>query len=275
MLFGAIGYSILEHSEIFSDIKIILISDKHDEEDKICKSYDGKIVDSIMISDYLKKLIGKNYILLLEEIPYGGELVSLWNDSDHVINTRKLYLESLNNEKLKNKIIPFDIRLDLISNMSNEYYLNQILRKYIINITNFCLLKCPIFKEFKIYENIDKSFISSYYREILDKFYFCTKYYEKYLDYKIKDIPHYNNIIDTIELLLSDIMEFYCILKICDLIDRNNKKLVIYCGLYHIEKIKDKLINYFKFRKIYDRGIMKMADIEKINQTCSDIPINV
>ena len=70
-------------------------------------------------------------------------------------------------------------------------------------------------------------------------------------------------------------MEFYCILKICDLINTNNKKIVIYCGLYHIEKIKHKLINYFKFRKIYDKGIMKMTDIEKINQTCSDIPINV
>ena len=276
MLFGAIGYSILEHSEIFSDIKIILISDKHDEENKFCKSSDGKIVDSIMISEYLKKLIGRNYILLLEEIPYTGELISLWNESEHVINTRKLYLESLKNEKLKNKIIPFDIRLDLITNMNSDYYLNQILRKYIANITNFCLLKCPIFKEFKIYnKNIDKSFISSYYREILDKFYFCIKYYEKYLDHQIKLIPNHNNIIDTIELLLSDIMEFYCILKICDIINTNNKKIVIYCGLYHIEKIKDKLINYFKFRKIYDKGIMRMTDIDKINQTCSDIPINV
>jgi len=70
-------------------------------------------------------------------------------------------------------------------------------------------------------------------------------------------------------------MEFYCILKIYDLIELDNKKIVIYCGLYHIEKIKDKLVNYFKFKKVYDNGIVKMIDIEKISQSCSDIPINI
>ena len=137
MLFGAIGYTILENSLLFPNLKIILISDKHDEDEKSCKSKSGEIIDSIDISEYLKKLIEKKYTVLLEEIPYLGDLVTLWNESDHVMTIRKLYLECIKNYKTKDRIFAFDIRLDLVKNMSSEYYLDQKLIDYIENMQKF------------------------------------------------------------------------------------------------------------------------------------------
>lgn len=275
MLFGAIGYTILEKSLLFPNLKVILISDKHDEDNKICKSQNGEIVNSIDIADYLKKLIEKNYTVLLEEIPYQGELVTLWNDSDHVMTVRKLYLECVNNSKTKNNIFAFDIRLDLVKNMSSEYYLEQKLIDYLENIQQFFLLEYDALKKLRIYNrNIDNSLLGKYYYDILKKYYFFIKTYQPYLNYKIKYIPKYNEVYDTIDLLLSHIIEFYCVSLIFDLIEKTNK-IVIYCGLYHTENIKNKLIEYFKFNKITDKGVVSLNDIEDITQTCSDIPIKL
>lgn len=275
MLFGAIGYTILENSLIFPNLKVILISDKHDEDEKSCKSKSGEIIDSIDISEYLKKLIEKKYTVLLEEIPYLGELVTLWNDSDHVMTIRKLYLECMKDERLKDKIYAFDIRLELVKNMSSEYYLEQKLIDYLKNIQKFFLLEYDELKKLKIYNsNIDNSFLGKYYYDILKKYYFFIKTYQQYLNYKIKDIPKYSEVYDTIDLLLANIIEFYCVSLIFDLINKTNR-IVVYCGLYHTENIKKNLIKYFKFNKIIDKGIVSLEDIDNITQTCSDIPIKI
>ena len=275
MLFGAIGYTILEDSSLFPNLRIILISDKHDEEEKYCKTKNGEIIESIDISEYLKKLIEKNYIVLLEEIPYLGELVTLWNDSDHVMTVRKLYIDCIKDKKLKDKIFAFDIRLDLVKNMTSEYYLEQNLFDYLENIQKFFLLEYDYLKDLKIYNsNIDNSFLGKYYYNILKKYYFFIKTYQKYLNYKIKDIPNYREVYDTIDMILSHIIEFYCVSLIFDFIDRS-EKIVVYCGLYHTQNIKNNLIKYFKFNKITDNGIVSLEDVDNITQTCSDIPIKL
>jgi hypothetical protein len=275
MLFGAIGYTILEDSLLFPNLRIILISDKHDEEEKYCKTKDGEIIDSIDISEYLKKLIEKKYTVLLEEIPYLGELVTLWNNSDHVMTIRKLYLDYIKDDKFKDNIFAFDIRLDLVKNMSSEYYLEQKLFNYIENIQKFFLLEYDYLEDLKIYnKNIDKSFLGKYYYDILKKYYFFIKSIQPYLGYKIKDIPNYNEVYDTIDLILSHIIEFYCIAKIFDLIDKTNR-IVVYCGLYHTQNIKNNLIKYFKFNKIIDNGVVSLEDTDNITHTCSNIPIKL
>jgi hypothetical protein len=273
MIFGAIGYSILGKSNIFPNVEIMLISDQHDEPTTSCKSDDGKIIPSILISDYLRKLILDGYILLLEEIPYSGDLIGLWEDSIHVASTRQLYLNSLNSDKLKNKIIPFDIRLDIIKNLDKNYSDNQILFHYIYNINEFCILKCKHLISLSIYsKNIDKSILGNYYNSILYKFYYFVRNYKSYLNYRIKDIPKKHEIYDTIEILLSDIMEFYCIANIFDLIINNQTKIVINCGLYHIEKLEKLLCKYFNFNILRVYGAMSMNDIDKIKDICIEIP---
>ena len=273
MIFGAIGYSILSKSDIFPNCEILLISDQHDEPSTSCKSDDGKIIPSILISDYLRKLIYDGYILLLEEIPYSGDLVGLWENSIHVASTRQLYIDSLNCDTLKNKIISFDIRLEIINNLSRDYSDNQILSHYIYNIYQFCILKYTYFNNISIYnKNIDKTILGKCYHNILNKFNFFCKNYFDYFNHKIKDILHNNEIYDTIEILLSDIIEFYCSAHIYDLLIKNNNKIVVYCGLYHIEKLQKILCKYFKFNIISNHGVNNMDDIIKIKNICIDIP---
>jgi hypothetical protein len=272
MIFGAIGYSILGNSTIFPNVEIMLISDQHDEPSTSCKSEDGKIIPSILISDYLRKLILNGYVLLLEEIPYSGELVGLWEDSIHVASTRKLYLDSLTCKLLKNKIIPFDIRLEIIKNLDKKFSDEQILSNYIYNINQFCILKYEYIKCTIYSKNIDKSILGKCYHDILYKFYYFIKNYKKYLYNKIKDIPNKHELYDTIEILISDIMEFYCIATIYDLIINNKNKIVINCGLYHIEKLEKLLCKYYKFNVLRMYGTMSMNDIHKIKDICIEFP---
>ena len=274
MIFGAIGYSILGNSSLLPNVTILLLSDQHDEPSTSCKSDDGKVVPSILISDYLRKLMSEDFIVLLEEIPYTGELVGLWEGSIHVESTRKLYLECANND-LKNKIIPFDIRLGIIKNLDKKYSDNQILSAYIYKIYQFCVLESEYFCNFDIYKNIDNSVLNKIYLKILNKFKYFIQHNKEYLYDKIKDIPKSNELYDLIEILLSDIMEFYCIINIINLINNNNKKFVINCGLYHIEKLQNIFIKYFKFDLIKMYGKMRMNDIhdkDRINNICIEIP---
>ena len=273
MIYGAIGYSILGKSLLFKDVNIILLADQHDEPTPSCTSDDGKVVPFVLISDYLKKLIHNNYVVLLEEIPYDGELVGLWEDSIHVATTRKFYLKYKKYDTFKDRIIPIDIRLDLIKNLDKKYSDEQILGKYIYNIYQFCIFKSDCLQSLSIYNNsIDNSILSQCYREILQKFNFFVKIHEKYLNYAIKDIPNNREIYDTIEILLSDIIEFFCIASIYDMIMNNHNKFVIYCGLYHIEKIENMLIKYFKFNLLNTYGTMSMERITNNNNICVKFP---
>lgn len=273
MIYGAIGYSILGKSLLFKNVNIILLADQHDEPTKSCTSDDGKVVPSILISDYLKKLIHNNYIVLLEEIPYDGALVGLWEDSVHVATTRNFYLKYKKYDTFKDRIIPIDIRLDIIKNLDKTYSDEQILGYYIYNIYHFCILKLDCLKNVSIYnKNLDVSILSECYRNILHKFRFFVKTYENYLNHKIKDIPNNREVYDTIEILLSDIIEFFCVLSIYDMIMNNHNKFVIYCGLYHIEKIQNILIKYFKFNILNTYGTMSMERITNNNNICVKFP---
>lgn len=272
MIYGAIGYSILGKSLIFKNVEIILIADQHDEPTSTCTSDDGKIVPFVLISDYLKKLIQNDYIVLLEEIPYDGELVGLWEDSIHVASTRDFYLSCKRNEYLKDRIIPIDIRLDIMKNLDKTYSDEQILGKYIYKIYEFCILKLDLLQNLLIYnDKIDISILGEYYRKILDKFNYFIKIYGLYLNHKIKDIPNKTEVYDTIEILLSDIIEFFCVSSIYNAIMNKKNKFVIYCGLYHTEKIQDILLKYFKFNLLKSHRIMNMV-YEQNNNICIDYP---
>jgi hypothetical protein len=274
MIYGAIGYSILGESEIFKDIEIILLADQHDEPTSICTSDDGKIVPSVLISEYLKKLLHKNYVVLIEEIPYDGELVGLWEDSVHVKNIRKFYLLYKHHKLYKNNIVAFDIRLDIIQNFDKNYSDEKILQDYINKIYEFCIFKLNILQHIPLYSNkIDKSILRDCYFKILNNFTYFIKIHKDYLHLKIKDIPNNKEIYNTIDTLLSDIIEFFCVLSIYNMIINNNKKFVVYCGLYHIENIQQILLKYFKFNLLKTYGTMSMKKI--INHAHNNMCVNL
>ncbi len=260
-IYGAIGYTILFNSELFKDIEILLISDVHHEYMNTCNSSIEMSID-----DYLLQLLNKHYTIILEEIPNNKELIELFSTSQHVKNIRKLYLNNMD------KITAIDIRLDLID-ITDIKSNNNILIKKIINIYNVYLFKNELFKKFTLYnKNIDDTLLGKLYLKLIKKFYnfvyFCNNDLYKYP----KDIYpiQMELIISVLDEILSDIMEFYIMNvlydKINDIIKNNkNKKIVIYCGLYHIEQLEKYIKEYFNFKIKKSEGVIKMTQVDENN----------
>lgn len=253
-IYGAIGYTILNNSDLFKDIEILLISDMHETLTNTCNS-----VYEISIDKYISNLLNKNYTIILEEVPNSKELVELFPNSNHIKNLRKFYLQNID------KISGIDIRLDLmdITNIKNN---NSILIKKILNIYDVYLLKSKLFTHFLLYnEQIDHSILKEYYLKLIKKFhkfiYYCGNDLYKYPKYI--SVIKIEIIITLLEEILSDIMELYTIMtiydKINDIIKYNKpKKIVINCGLYHIEQLEQYLIKYLKFKIKKTEGVVKM-----------------
>ena len=244
LIFGAIGYTILYNSYLFSDYEILLIYDSHDEQVKQCNTNKE---NDIQINNYLELLLEKNYVIMIEEVPINPDkktLVGLWNDSVHVKNIRYFFEKNNNNINL----IPFDIRFELIDSFDETDYNTQTLKKYVHNMYKFFIFKHPFFKDLLLYsKSIDVSFIKNYYITLLIKFHKLIMTHKEDLNKQIQHINNNKELIDNINNLLSDIMEFYVILRLYNDM-QNNKKIVIYGGLIHINNIKKILIKYYKFQ---------------------------
>lgn len=254
MIYGAIGYSILEFSELFQNSRIILISDNHDEEYKDC----GSSVPDIQIESYLEYLLNNNYVIMIEEIPSTKDLVSLFPDSSHVVNIRKLYI----NNKFNKNMIPIDVRFELIDNHDEEYYDKQKLKDYINKISDFFLFKHNFFIGISLYsEKIYVSILKDHYKYLKNKYDIFEKEYNNFFENEIKDIPNKTKVIDKINEILSDIMELYTLIKIYDILNSAEKKIIIYAGLYHISNIKELLIKYYNYKEGENYGSTNMIDI--------------
>ena len=257
MIYGAIGYSILKNSELFDNSRIILISDNHDEEFKDC----GSSVPDIQIESYLEYLLNNNYVTMIEEIPNVRELVSLFPESSHVENTRKFYINNKDNKNL----IPIDVRFELIDNHDEEYYDKQKLKDYISKISEFFLFKHKFFIGLSLYsERIYVSILKSHYKYLLEKYDLFKKKFDKFIEIEIKYIPYKKVLIYEINEILSDIMELYILIKIYDILNNGERKIIIYAGLYHIDKIKNLLINYYKYKEYEKYGSTNINDNENI-----------
>lgn len=255
MIFGSIGYTILNNSTLFPNINILLLYDSHDEQIKKCP--DDNI--DIQINDYLLELLNKKYFVMIEEVPLEKDkklLVELWSDSNHVKNTRKFYLDNKDNKNL----LGFDIRFQLIDSFDESDYNDKTLRNYLIKIYEFFMLEHPYFKDILLYaKTIDKSFIKMYYTDILLKFRNLIIPNKEVLNIKIKNLPNKYFIINDINNILSDIMELYILIKLFDIIQINNN-IVIYGGLIHIDNIKKLLIKYYKFNIKEEFGITQFNE---------------
>jgi hypothetical protein len=266
-IYGAIGYTILYDSDLFKDIEILLISDVHEEFIKKCDSN-----EEISINKYIKDLLDKDYTIILEEIPNNKELEELFPTSNHVKELRTLYLNNFD------KITGIDIRLDIIDITNIKNYDNILIIK-LLNIYNFYLLNNNFLKKCSLYnKKIEKSILKDYYLKLIKKFlnfiYYCDD--DLYKQPKYISPIKIEIIVSALEEILSDIMEFYTIIvlydKINDLLQNNKpKKIVIYCGLYHIEQLEKYIIEYFKFKIKKSDGIVKMNSL--INKYFNDICI--
>jgi len=249
-IYGAIGYTILNQSCIFPNTEILLIADMHDEPIKECSS------KQIMIDDFLKIFLKKNYKIILEEIPSTKELVEIFPQSVHIKNLRKLYLDN------QDKIIAVDIRLDLLDTTLLENSPLPI-TIHLITLFEFFMIKSNLFNNY---------ILKSYYLKLLKKFRNLIKIYIKYLIKKSSDIDKnkLTEIIHSFDDLLVHIMDYYTICKLYDILKENKyNKIVINCGLYHVEQLEKNIIKYLKFNLKKTEGVTKIKDtkINNLNKT--------
>jgi len=260
LIYGSTGYTILYNKSF--DCEILLLSDNHDEHIKQCNSNKK---NDIQINDYLKGLLDKNYIIMVEEVPFRADkttLIGLWDNSDHVKNVRNFYENNITNKNL----IPFDIRFELIDSFDPIDYNESILKNYIKNIYKFFMLEHDFFNDLILYsKKIDDSVIKRYYITLMIKFLNLCEKNKMYLNNKIKSIKNKDMLIEKIQDLVSDIMEFYILIKLYDTI-KLNKKIVIYGGLYHVINIQNLLIKYYDFIILEKYGKMNIE--EKDDNQC-------
>lgn len=98
------------------------------------------------------------------------------------------------------------------------------------------------------------------------------------LDKNIKDLMKDNKLmLEQINDLLSDIMEWYIIAKIYQGINEKKTSFIIHAGLAHTTKIIILLKNYYNYKVINDFGITNMSniDLDLHNNACLYLPINI
>lgn len=258
-LYGLIGYTYLTHNT--KNPKFILILADNHSKLPYCNNY-------TMISDWLKKKSLNNNILL-EEVPRDNiTLKEIFSTSDHTQKLKELFI---NNPKVINGI---DIRPYLIKFSWELLELdkteNMLFNSYLEDINDFFNFKNTKIKELN--KNYNKSNIIKLncyiqFKIIKDNYLNYIEKYKNFLNKNIVDI--FNNdkyILKEFNNILNDIMEFYIILSLFSV---NNKNIIIHTGLVHSEKIIFWLTQCYFYETSEEKGITKVKDIEKITKNTS------
>jgi hypothetical protein len=268
-IYGGIGYSYLQNIINDKPKNLLIIADNHSKL-TYCTNY-------IKISDWLLNKTTTNNILL-EEVPRDDvELKELFNDSDHTRDLKNIFLEN------SDLIQGIDIRPTLIKysweliELSNENTDN--LKQYLELIDLFFNFKhIKIAKNLgKIYtlDYVNKSNLKLHFNEIKKDYDQYIIKYNKYLDKSIVEIFNTNEVIlEEINSLLNNIMEYFIISKIFMLKD-DNKNIIIHCGLFHSQSIIKWLLKYYNYTITDSKGINNISEIPKINDNNGCLNLNM
>jgi len=254
-LYGAIGYTILYNSNIFPDTEILLIADMHDEYNKDCGNSNLLTID-VLLGQYLNN----KYSIILEEIPLNKQMIELFPNSSHVKNVRKFYLENMD------KVIAVDLRLELLDLTSLENSSIPIMI-HLINLYEFFTIKSKLF---------DMPIVKSIYTKLLKVFLHINKKYKKEFKKSSKDINKLTlkNIISDFDDLLSSILDFYCFVRIYDILStKKQSKIVVYCGLAHIDEINKILTKKLNYNVKFKKGKTNIDDVSlfTMDNICIDL----
>lgn len=253
-IYGTIGYTILKNDSH----NVIVFADMHDQ-----------LLDcdnNISISNWLKNKFDTSYILL-EEVDRnaGFKLKELWTESTHTQELKRLYLNN------KNIILPIDIRPFLIPynwEMDKESD-TTLLHKYLLLIDNFFSINNEYVKKQIINYNINllNNISGRHYMILKIKYYLFLLKYHNLLYSELKKID--NNILDEINDLLNDIMEWYICSKIYML---QNKSNIIHTGLAHSQNVIKLLIWIYKYNIETENGINVIdKNLDNIKTGCVNI----
>ena len=242
ILYGLIGYTYLRNDN--NNPKFILVLSDNHSKLSYCNNYK-------IISEWLKEKIDYNNILL-EEIPRNNVILKeLFTDAYHTQKLKELFL---NNPKLIHGI---DIRTLLI-NFSWE----------LLELTNMPDITLKLYLE-----KIDNFFNFNYDQN--SEYYIQFKIIQNiYLDYKNKYIIYYNEqlldifnnnkiILEELNIILDNIMEFYIIINIFKN-KSDNKNIIIHTGLLHADKIVFWLTSTYLYTIVEEKGITNIETVESM-----------
>ncbi len=261
---GAVGYTILNNN----NIKIMIIADMHDVTEKC---------GDIFISDWIKQQ--KKFKLLLEEVPQTDiKLKELWSSSPHTIKLRQLYLDNYD------KIVGLDIRGELLKfswELLKEMEFPLItLDEYLEYIKLFFQIKHPFFLK-DIPEIYNESILLAKESEKIRKhFEYCKDKFNKFVD-RNKDILKVNvqdiyksnrKVLEEINLLLNEIMEFYTCMQIYKQCLLNNNKFIIHKGLFHTSNLLVWFTNLYGFKIISNNGLTDFDNVDEKHDGCLNLP---
>ena len=263
---GSIGYTLL----IKNNIKILILADNHSTL-PYCKT------DSIFISDWFKNKY--NSRILLEEVPrVGHDLHELWPSSLHTQKLKELYIKNthiIHGIDIRPFLIPFSLEF-----ASDENTPNIILKEYFELLNLFFTLKLDFIKKDLKYiyskEFLKKKKIGKHFlilkRIIID----IIKKNKIYLDKYIKDVIKENTqLLEQINNILSDIMEWYIIAKIYQGINEKKSSFIIHAGLIHTHNTIKLLKNYYNYKIINNFGKTNIDNLLKKYTFGFDIPSNL
>jgi hypothetical protein len=261
---GAVGYTILDNDKI----KIMIIADMHDVTEKC---------GDIFISDWIKKQ--KNFKLLLEEVPKTDtKLKELWSSSPHTTKLRQLYLDNYD------KIVGLDIRGELLKfswELLNEMQFPETtLNQYLEYLQLFFSIKHPFFLNDipKIYnESIllakESEKIRKHFEYCKNKFDMFVSTNKKLLEVNIQDIYKSNKkVLEEVNLLLNDVMEFYTCMQLYKQSLLNNNKFIIHKGLFHTSNLLVWFTDLYGFKIIDNSGLTEFDKIDENHNGCLDLP---
>lgn len=264
-IYGAIGYTVLQNDKH----KLLIFSDRHDK----LKDCTGSKID---MNDLFQDSIDtdSDTQLLLEEVERTKSMANLklvFDSATHTVDLKDTYIQNQNN------IVGVDIRPHLID-FTIDYGRTKdsyTLRKYITEINKFFILESELFKRKlgdlysfeELYKNIKLGKHLLHIIIIYNKF---LNEYKDDLDRPLNNVIT-NKLIDIINNILSDIMEWY----ICALIYKNqNVNTILHTGLAHSTHIIDYL-KYYGYTIVHDVGITNINNLNEDDNGCLSIPVSI
>jgi hypothetical protein len=263
---GSIGYTVL----IKDNIKILVLADMHSE-----LPYCEK--DGIFISDWLKNKFKSK--ILLEEVPrVGPKLKELWPSSPHTQKLKEEYLKNshiIQGVDIRPFLIPFswELAFDKDTPVIN-------LKQYLTLINIFFNLKLDLLrkdlKDVYTKEFLKKTKLGEHYLELKRKVKNYIKRNKKFLQTNIKDLLKENEyLLEQINDLISDIMEWYMISKIFQGLSENKTSFIIHAGLAHTTNLINLLKIKYGYKILEEFGNTDLNNITIENTGCLQLPIDI
>lgn len=227
--------------------------------------------NQINITDWFFKNINNTNILLEEVIRDDNiKLKELWGTSEHTINLKNFFLnnpEIVHAIDFRPSLIPYSWEHSSISNNSIS------LSEYVLLLKKFFNFEGKFLQYKNLLETVKIEIIKIHF-DIIKKIYkdFLQKYNDYMNHYILQLIKDNKEILEEINEILDNIMEWYTIAKMFSI--NNNKNIIIHTGLYHSNKIITCLTHFYNYKINNSDGINKIDDLEnkEIISGCINLP---